>query len=259
MGYAMGAVTTGTPGPSSESLSWVAAAGGTGPYSYVIYRSTTSGFMPGAGNQVGTVGIGILNYTDTGLFPNTQYYYVVQSVDTGNANAMANSAQSSVLTAPYFQPMNQFQMEPFLATLDQAYNYNTKSYVIDPSVTGLVYPGSAVKRTQPSTTNGIRFCTPCTSVNDPCIGFIIYSYKDPYFTGNSTVHLAQEGDVIRLFCTVTGNLTTQPYGELDLSTVGGVKPGTDGGNTVVVEFLDPPVAGTIVRCQVKVPNKGLTF
>ena len=260
MAYVMGVVTPGTPGPSSENLVWTAASGGTGPYSYVIYRSTATGFIPGAGNQVGTVGVGILTFTDTGLFPNTQYYYVVQSVDTGNASATENATQVSALTAPFFQSMNQFQMTPFLATLDQAYNYNTKSYMIDPGVTGLVYPGAAVKRTQPSTTEGIRFCTPCTSAADACIGFIIYSYKDPYFTGLSTVHLAQEGDVIRLFCTVTGNLTTQPFGELDLATVGGVKPGSGSdNNTVVVEFLDPPVAGTIVRCQVKVPNKSLVF
>lgn len=260
MAYGMGVVTPGTPGPSSEALVWTAASGGTGPYSYEIHRSTTPGFSAGAGNLVASVGVGILSYTDTGLFPNTQYYYVVRSLDTGNANATADSAQVSALTAPYFQPMNQFQMTPFLATLDQAYNYNTKSYMLDPGFVGVAYPGAAVKRTQPSTTEGIRFCTPCTAANDACIGFIIYSYKDPFFTALSTVHLAQEGDVIRLFCTVTGNLTTQAYGELDLATVGGVKPGVPSdGNTIVVEFLDPPVAGTIVRCQVKVPVHAASF
>ncbi len=258
MGYEMGVITLGTPGPNSENISWTAASGGTGPYTYNVYRTAGGSITPSGGNIIAT-GLTALTFTDTGLFPNTEYTYDVRSVDTGNAGA-TEDATSIITTAPYYQGMNQFQMKPFLATLDQAYNYNTKAYMIDPSTTGLIYPGTSVKRTQPSTTEGIRFCTPCTAATDACIGFIIYSYKDPYFIGGSTVHLAQEGDVIRLLCTVTGNLTVQPYGELDLNTVGGVKPGTGGDtNTIVVEFLDPPVAGSIVRCQVKVPNKALVF
>ena len=46
MAYEMGVVTPGTPGPSSENLVWTAASGGTGPYSYVIYRSTVNVFTP---------------------------------------------------------------------------------------------------------------------------------------------------------------------------------------------------------------------
>lgn len=262
MAYVMGAVTPGTPSNNGVVLNWGAASGGTGPYSYKIYRSTTSGFTPGAGNLVGTVGVGILTFTDSGLFPNTQYYYVVQSVDTGNANATANATQVSVLTAPYQLPMNAYAMSPYIGMLDESYNYNTKPVIIDPSLalTTQLFSGQAVKRTQPQSLPSTNFVTPCTAATDPVWGFLCYSYKDPFWAAGMTAAVAQEGDVIWLFCTVTGDITTQPYCELDLATVGGVKPGVGSdGNVVVGEFIDPPVAGTLVRVQVKVPNKSLVF
>lgn len=258
MAYGMGVVTPGTPSNSGVVLNWTAASGGTGPYSYKIYRSTTTGFTPGAGNLVGTVGVGILTFTDSGLFPNTQYYYVVQSVDTGNANATANSTQVSVLTAPYQLPMNAAAMSPYIGMLDQSYNYNTKPVIIDPSlaVTTQLFAGQAVKRTQPQTQPSTNFVQACAAATDPIWGFLCYSYKDPFFAPGFTAAVAQAGDVIWLFCTVSGNLVTQPYGELDLATVGGVKPGTIGdANVVCVEFIDPPVAGTLIRCQVRVPGR----
>ncbi|HVN67640.1 MAG TPA: hypothetical protein VMT55_04640 [Candidatus Sulfotelmatobacter sp.] len=255
MAYVMGTVTPGTPTNNSVKLDWTAASGGTGPYSYKVYRDTVDSFTPGPGNLIATLGTGVLTYTDTGLFPNTQYYYKVQSVDTGNADTTADSAQVSVLTQPYQQQMNQFSPEPYIGMLDQSYNYNTKAVIIDPTVATLLYAGQAVKRSQPTTQQTTPFVKPCTLATDDIWGFLTYSYKDPSFTGSMTATVAQTGDVLYLFCTVDGDLTTQRYGELDLATVGGVKPGvTNDGNTIAVEFLDPPVAGTLIRCQVVAPN-----
>jgi titin len=56
------------------------ASGGTSPYTYQWYRSTTSGFTPGSGNII--PGATTQTYTDTGLIPGTTYYYVNQVTDS---------------------------------------------------------------------------------------------------------------------------------------------------------------------------------
>ena len=72
--------------------------------SYSVYRSTTSGFTPGAGNLIAS-GVTSTSYSNTGLTASTTYYYVVEAVDAeGNSPA---SAQASATTtgsggeAPY--------------------------------------------------------------------------------------------------------------------------------------------------------------
>ncbi len=62
---------------------------------YHVYRSTTSGFTPGAGNFVADTSVS--NYSDTGLSASTTYYYKVTAVDTSN-NESDPSAQASATT-----------------------------------------------------------------------------------------------------------------------------------------------------------------
>ncbi|TES84113.1 MAG: hypothetical protein E3J91_00125, partial [Hadesarchaea archaeon] len=62
---------------------------------YHVYRSTTSGFTPGAGNFVADTSVS--NYSDTGLSADTTYYYKVTAVDTSN-NESDPSAQASATT-----------------------------------------------------------------------------------------------------------------------------------------------------------------
>jgi hypothetical protein len=71
------------------------ATGGTQPYSYQWYRSTTPGFTPGGGNLVS--GATSLTLNDTGLSPSTTYYYILIATDA--ASATANSTQLSVTTS----------------------------------------------------------------------------------------------------------------------------------------------------------------
>ncbi|MEO8503884.1 MAG: hypothetical protein ABI609_08320 [Acidobacteriota bacterium] len=76
------------------ALAWSAGiANCGGPVTYNVYRSTTPGFTPNPGNQIAT-GITGTAYTDSGtLANNTQYYYLVRSVDGTNSVEETNSIQ----------------------------------------------------------------------------------------------------------------------------------------------------------------------
>ncbi|HEV8241001.1 MAG TPA: hypothetical protein VGS57_16665 [Thermoanaerobaculia bacterium] len=79
------------------SLGWTAATANCGgPINYNVYRSTSSGFVPGAGNLIAS-GVAGTAYNDTGsLTSGVTYYYVVRAVDTANAAADANAVEKSV-------------------------------------------------------------------------------------------------------------------------------------------------------------------
>jgi len=64
---------------------------------YRVYRSTSSGFTPGSSTYAGDAFAS--NYTDTGLDPQTTYYYRVCAVDT-SANESNASALVSATTLP---------------------------------------------------------------------------------------------------------------------------------------------------------------
>jgi fibronectin type 3 domain-containing protein len=83
---------TATGGLGQIGLSWGAATDNVGVVKYDLYRSTTAGFTPSAGNRIaqptGTT------YTDQGLAPGT-YYYRVQAEDAaGNIGPAGNEANA---------------------------------------------------------------------------------------------------------------------------------------------------------------------
>jgi hypothetical protein len=88
-----GLVTSGATA-SSLGLAWTASP--TTGVTYTIYRSTTSGFTPGAGNQI-AAGVNALTYADTNLAASTTYYYVVQAVNAGGASPSSNQATGTTL------------------------------------------------------------------------------------------------------------------------------------------------------------------
>src|SRR6187397_2292063 len=87
-----------SPGPGQVSLSWNASTDNVGVARYNVYRSTTPGFTPGAGNRIaqptGT------SYTDSGLAVGTYYYKVTAEDAAGNLSAPSNEANATVSTAP---------------------------------------------------------------------------------------------------------------------------------------------------------------
>ncbi len=81
----------------TNNLAWTAATAGCGgTISYSVYRSTTSGFVPAAGNRVAT-GVTGTSYSDAGgLTSGTTYYYVVRAVETsGVTHEETNTVQRS--------------------------------------------------------------------------------------------------------------------------------------------------------------------
>lgn len=76
-------------------LSYGRASDNTEIEEYNIYRSTTSGFEPGPGHLAGTSRG--LSFVDTGLLPNTTYYYKVAAVDVAG-NIGPPSAEISAVT-----------------------------------------------------------------------------------------------------------------------------------------------------------------
>jgi len=264
MAYAMGVVTAGTPSQNGVPLSWTAASGGTGPYSYKVYRSTATGFTPGAGNLISTLGTGVLTFTDSGLIPNTTYFYVVQSLDTGNANATANATQISAVTAPQIPVVNAFAMSPQIGTLDQAYNTETRAVRLDPSLasTTKVYPGQAMKYSAPPTFdagNQTPIVTPATAASDDICGFVNYTIKDPFYVPGAEMTISQAGNVLYLMSTYNGAEGDRL--EANLTTVGGVTVGVGSdGNTVIGQALDVPASGTVCRVKISCPGaKQTTF
>lgn len=78
------------------ALAWSAATPlCPGPVTYNVYRSQTSGFVPGPANQIGT-GISGTTFTDsTPLTSGQTYYYVVRSVDSSNGGEDTNVVQKT--------------------------------------------------------------------------------------------------------------------------------------------------------------------
>jgi hypothetical protein len=79
------------------NLFWTAASAVcAGPVTYNVYRSTTSGFTPGAANRVaaGVTGAGYSDISMT-LASGTPYFYVVRAVDGSNGAEDGNAVQHS--------------------------------------------------------------------------------------------------------------------------------------------------------------------
>ncbi|MGC2420679.1 MAG: malectin domain-containing carbohydrate-binding protein, partial [Candidatus Acidiferrales bacterium] len=80
---------------SQINLSWTASTAGTGcTITYSVFRSTTSGFTAGSGNQIAS-GLTTTTYSNTGLAASTTYYYLVEGVDAAGSSAASNQASAT--------------------------------------------------------------------------------------------------------------------------------------------------------------------
>ena len=85
---------TATGGTGQATLSWSASTDNVAVTRYDVYRSTTSGFTPGAGNRIAQPSGS--NYTDLGLIAGTYFYKVAAEDAAGNVSGGSNEAQASV-------------------------------------------------------------------------------------------------------------------------------------------------------------------
>lgn len=227
-------------------LAATAATGVTGTATYQWYRSTTTGFTPGAGNLIA----GATNATalsDSGLIPNTTYYYKLVSTDEAPSTDTSN--QLTVQTAAVQFTQNQFAPIPVVGMVDQQFNYNTVEAQIDTTESGTLYAGQAVKIYDSA--NGIPKVVACNADADNVFGFINFDHLHPSFIAGDRVELSQAGNVMFLMPTASGARGAQAIS--DVSTVGGVAVASgSGGEDIVGYFWDKPVAGT--ACRVKLSN-----
>lgn len=234
---------------TTASLSSAAATGGTGPYTYQWYRSTVSGFTPGAGNLLS--GATSLSLSDSGLTPGVVYFYEVIATDTGAGNATSSSAQLSVATIPD-QSQNQLSLSPVLGMIDERYNYNTKPAQIDVSQSGSLVAGQAVKIV--ASAGGIPKVVGCAANSDQVFGIINYDVKSALYGAGDKVEISQSGNVI--YMVAVGAINRGVQVQLDLSYTGGVKTitGSSGANIIGWALDQASAAGQLIRIEVKAPN-----
>lgn len=65
---------------------------------YNVYRSTTSGFTPSAGNEIAS-GVTATSYSSTGLTASTTYYYAIEAVDSEGTSAESSQASAKTSAA----------------------------------------------------------------------------------------------------------------------------------------------------------------
>lgn len=225
MSLAAGALSKTLIGQSTAILSSAVATGGTGPYTYQWYKSTSTGFSPGAGNIISGATALVLN--DSGLLGGTSYFYVVVATDTGNSNVTVNSSQLTVLTEPS-QSQNQFAQSQVIGVVDMKVgSTNVIAAQVDVSVSTQIYPGQAVKIVA-NTAGGIPKVAPISAKSDQAIGIAAFNFKDILYTAGENLEIALFGSVVWQFA--TGAITQFAEVCIDPTYVGGVQAT---GNTAV--------------------------
>lgn len=237
-------------GRTTASLSATAATGGTGPYTYQWYRSTTTGFSPGGGNIIS--GATALTLSDSGLVPNTAYFYKVVATDTGDSNTTVEYTQLAVQTAvPTLSP-NQFAQVQYLGMIDLRFPYNTVAVEIDIDEAGTAYSGTAVKMVDNA--GGVPKVAICDANNDDVLGFINYDIKSQSFVAGDMAQISMAGNVMYLYATAAIARGAQVV--LNVATNGGVAAasGSGGENIVGWAFDKASNAGELIRVFIKTPS-----
>lgn len=245
-----GVITEVSVGSTTASLSATAATGGTGPYTYQWYRSTTSGFTPGGGNAVS--GATALTLDDTGLTPGTLYYYKVVATDTGDSNTTVEYTQEPVTTAAPTQNPNAFAQSPQLGMIDMRFPYNTVAVQIDASQSTDLYPGAAVKMVDSA--GGVPKVVGCAANSDEVLGFINYNIKNVTFGAGDAAEISMAGNVMFLYAVAA--IARGAQVQLDLSTNGGVKTktGSSGADIVGWAYDKASAAGDLIRVFLTTPS-----
>lgn len=248
MATTAGALSQLSVGATTASLSSAVATAGTAPYAYQWYRSTTTGFSPGAGNII--AGATALTLNDTGLIPNTNYFYKVVATDSGSV--AGTSSQLAVSTTATTLNPNQFAQSPVVGQIDMRFDYDTVAVQIDTSQATALYQGAAVKIVDSA--DGIPKVIGVTANSDEVFGFINFDIKTVAYGAGDRAEISQAGNYIYLYATAAIARGTQV--QLDISTMGGVtaKVGSSGADLVGWAFDKATAAGQLIRVKLTVPS-----
>lgn len=234
------------------SVSSGAATGGIAPVTYQWYRSTTSGFTPGSATSVS--GGTALTLNDSGLIPNTKYYY--ELVATDSTASTASSSQIIISTTAPVLSQNAFAQSQFVGVIDLTVgSTNVLAAQIDVSAgTSVYYPGQFVKAVA-NTKGGIPKVIGCTSKSDAAIGFIRFNVKDLSYGAGQNCEIGMFGTVGWFYA--TGAITQMTEVCLDITTAGGVQA-TGNTATIIGLALDgAAAAGALIRVMLT-PNPAFT-
>lgn len=233
---------------TTASLSATAATLGTGPYTYQWYRDTVSGFTPGVGNLV--AGATALTLNDSGLIPNTAYYYKVVATDSVAATVEYAQVLAST-SAPVLNP-NQFAQSPYLGMIDLRFPYNSASVQIGADQATPLFAGAAVKMVDSA--GGVPKVVGCAADSDEVLGFINFDIKTVSFAANVGAEISMAGNVMYLYATAPVARGEELV--LDTATNGGVQSsGVGSGKTIVGWAYDKATApGQLIRVFLKTPS-----
>lgn len=228
---------------SSIDLSSTEATGGTGPYTYQWYRSTSSGFTPGAGNIL--AGQTSLALSDTELSAGTTYYYVLRAIDSLSTTADSNEFSTATLSAP---ATSFIFTGPSSGTVDTA----SGNFTVTPNgaYTGTITPATTGSGTFTPTSlswsnasDAKTFIyTPASTSGSPhtisvsASPSLTNSSGDISYTVNAQTtyyHILSTGQSLATVYYATPALsTTQPYNNLMLS------PGVEGISTPLIPLTE---------------------
>jgi len=235
MATTIGSLVLVSVGSTVDVITVPAATGGSSPYSYQGYRSTTSGFTPGSANAIaGATGLTI---NDSGLTPGTVYYYKVVATDSSGTPVSATTSQLTVTTTAASPQPNQFSGSQVLGALDLPYNVNTLAVQFDPAGSGTLVAGMAVKWSS-NASSGVPLVVPSLAASDVVAGFVNYNIKNASFSPGNALEISMAGNVMYLYAALA--LTR---GQYVTSLPAGVAGGCNGGVVPVTGSSGYPIIG----------------
>lgn len=225
-------------------------ATGTGPFEYQWHRSTSEGFTPSGGTEI--AGAEDLILVDTGLTPNTVYYYKLVSVDTGNSNLEQISSQATLTSAQQSFELNTMQQAPFIGQLDLQLNFNTVAAQVDSSESSTLRAGQAVKIVD--NTNGIPTVTKCSADSNEVFGFINFSAKQNSYVKGDRMQVSLKGNV--MYMQSNAAIARGARVVLEVDNAGSVGPVSGAGGEKIVGWAYDkfPAAGAVKRVYIETPT-----
>ena len=247
MATTAGALSLVSKGSTVASVLSAVATGGTAPYTYQWYKSTTTGFTPGAGNLI--AGATALALSDSGLIPSTTYYYKVIATDSGSV--AGTSSQLAVLTNVPDISQNAFLQAPFLGMIDMRFDGDTVSVEIDSSQATPLLAGAAVKVV--NSLDGVPKVVGVAANSDDVFGFINFDIKSGNFQAGDRCEISQAGNVIYLYATAA--IARGARCQLDILSPGGVTAlVASSGADIVGYAYDQGVTGQLLRVRLRCPS-----
>jgi predicted RecA/RadA family phage recombinase len=247
MSTTAGAVSVVSVADTKASVSSAEATGGTAPYTHQWHRSTLAGFSPSGGTAI--AGATALALSDSGLIPNTQYYYKLVSTDAGAV--AATSAQLPVLTTAQSLSQNQFALSNVAGLIDLKFSSNSVAVEIDASQVAKLVPGSPVKMV--NSIGGIPKVVGCAADADEVLGFINFDIKSRSFAAGDRAEISIRGNVMFMYATAA--IARGAQVALDLEN-NGVKPlaGSGGADVVGWAYDKAAAMGDLIRVYVQTPS-----